>query len=242
MFAQRTIIALLRTRPHHGSTQMGSRRFKRVLGIVCTVTASGIGATAVAQMPGTPTLQNAFANPGITAALNAAGLGGASSYSAAAAWSPASARFQFSAGLGLQTRSGAGSRTVYGARVNLPVVGATSSFGLSAFAGYGGISGAADSSVTRSLLPIGVTASYRRAIGTGHGLSIYGSPIYELIGRGGGAGSASAFRGAIGLDIGITRSIGATLGVELGKSEPAGTGKPSGTAFGAAVSYALGAR
>jgi hypothetical protein len=209
------------------------------------VTGTGLMVAVVAQgqMPGTPTLQNAFANPGITAALDVSGLGGASSYAAAGAWAPGSARFQLSAGVGIQTRAGTSSRTVYGARVNFPILGSTSSFGVSAFAGYGGISGStADSSVTKSLIPIGVTGSYRLAIGTAHGVSIYGSPIYELVGRGGGAKGVSTFRGALGMDIGITAAIGATLGVELGKSEPAGSGKPSGTAFGAAVSYALGAR
>ena len=203
---------------------------------------SCIAIAARGQMPGTPTLQNAFANPGITAALDVAGLGGASSYAAAGAWAPGSARFQLSAGVGIQTRSGASSRTVYGARVNFPILGAASSFGVSAFAGYGGVSGPTDSSVTKSLIPVGATASYRLAVGTSHGVSIYGSPMYELVGRGGGAKGVGTFRGALGLDIGITQAIGATLGVELGKSEPAGTGKPSGTAFGAAVSYALGAR
>jgi hypothetical protein len=201
-----------------------------------------VGSTGRAQMPGTPTLQNAFANPGITAALDVSGLGGASSYAAAAAWAPGSARFQFSAGVGIQTRTGSSSHTVYGARLNFPIVGATSSFGVSGFAGYGGISGAADSTTTKSLIPIGVTGSYRLAVGSSHGVSIYGSPMYVLVGRGGGAKNAGIFRGAIGLDIGITRAIGATLGVELGKSETAGSGRPSGTAFGAAVSYALGAR
>ena len=65
--------------------------------------------------------------------------------------------------------------------------------------------------------------------------------MYELVGRGGGAKTVSVFRGALGLDIGITRAIGATLGVELGKKETS-AGRPSGTAFGAAISYALGAR
>lgn len=199
--------------------------------------------TTSGQMPGTPTLQNAFANPGITAALNAAGLGGLSSYALAAAWAPGSARFQLSGALGLQTRTGDSRRTVYGARVNVPVLGAASSFGLSAFAGYGGISGGTqDSSTMRSLVPVGATVSYRLAIGTARGVSIYGSPIYELIGRGGGAGNVSAFRGALGLDVAITSSIGATVGVELGKTESAGSGRPSGTAFGAAVSYVIGAR
>lgn len=206
-------------------------------------TGLGLAVAAHAQMPGTPTLQNAFANPGITAAIDVAGLGGASSYAAAGAWAPGSARFQLSAGVGLQTRTGSSTRTVYGGRVNFPIFGAASSFGVSAFAGYGGISGSTtDSTLTKSLIPIGATASYRLALGTAHGVSIYGSPIFELAGRGGGAKNVSIFRGAVGLDIGITRAIGATLGVELGKSEAPGSGRPSGTAFAAAVSYAIGAR
>lgn len=214
--------------------------FSRYSGIIAAL---AVSAAAHAQMPGTPTLQNAFANPGITAAVDASGLGGASSYAVAAAWSPASARFQVSVGVGMQTRTGSATRTAYGARVNFPILGASSSFGVSAFAGYGGLSGAsADSSDIKSLIPIGATASYRLAMGTAHGISIYGSPVYEMVGRGGGVGSASVFRGALGMDIGITRSIGATLGVELGKNEASGSGRPSGTAFGAAISYALGAR
>lgn len=220
---------------------MSSRR-REILKVLAFITCSNLSTVAYAQMPGTPTLQNAFANPGITAAVDVAGLGGASSYALAGAWAPGSARFQLSAGFGLQTRTGSSSRTVYGARVNMPILGAASNFGVSGFAGYGGISGPADSSLTKSLIPIGLTASYRLAIGTTHGVSIYGSPMYQLVGRGGGAGSVSTFRGALGLDIGVTRAIGATIGVELGKTEPAGSGRPSGTAFAAAVSYALGAR
>lgn len=220
---------------------MGARRFilYRAFAIAG---ASSFGAAAHAQMPGTPTLQNAFANPGMTAAVDFASLGGASSYALAGAWAPGSARFQLSAAVGIQTRSGSSSRTVYGGRLNFPILGAASSFGVSAFAGYGAISGAADSTVTKSLIPIGATASYRMAMGSSHGVSIYGSPIYELIGRGGGAKGVSLFRGALGLDVAITRAIGATIGVELGKAASAGSGQPSGTAFAAAVSYALGAR
>ena len=221
---------------------MGTRSVITLQQFLAIVLGLSVTATAAAQMPGTPTLQNAFANPGITAAVDVAGLGGASSYAAAAAWSPGNARFQLSGGVGIQTRSGATNRTVYGARVNFPILGATTNFGVSAFAGYGGISGATDSTDFKSLIPIGATASYRMPIGTAHGVSVYGSPIYELVGRGGTAKTVSVFRAALGVDIGITRAIGATVGVELGKKEPAGTGRPSGTGFAAAVSYALGAR
>jgi hypothetical protein len=198
---------------------------------------------ATAQMPGMPTLQNAFANPGITAGVDAAGLGGAQSYAAAVAWAPGSARFQLSGGVGMQRRTGASTRTVYGARINVPVMGAASSFGVSIFAGYGALTGGAatDSSLTKALVPVGATASYRLAIGGNRGVSIYGSPVFESVTRGGGASRVSVFRGAVGLDLGITSAIGLTLGTEFGGKQPEGSGKPSGTAFGAAISYAIGA-
>lgn len=195
-----------------------------------------------AQIPGTPVLQNAFVNPGVTAAVNFSNLSGASSYAGAAAWAPGSARFQFSGGVGAQTHSGGSTRTVYGGRLTIPFVGATSSFGFGAFVGYGGMSGGGlDSSDAKSLVPLGVTAGYRKAIGASHGISIYGEPIYEWVTRGGGASNVNVFRGAIGLDLGVTSSIGVTLGLEFGASEPQGSGKPSGTAFGGAISYAFSA-
>jgi hypothetical protein len=215
-----------------------------VIRFAALAAASSVGVPAFAQMPGSPTLQNAFVNPGITAAVDASGLGGATTYAAAAAWAPGSARFQFSGGIGAQLRTSASTRTVYGARLNIPVIGATSSFGVSLFAGYGAITGggAMDSSVTKALIPVGATASYRHVIGSNHGVSIYGSPVFESVTRGGGGSTASVFRGAIGLDLGITSAIGLTLGLELGGKQAEGSGKPSGTAFGAALSYAIGAR
>jgi len=201
----------------------------------------GDSTRAVAQMPGTPVLQNAFANPGFTAALDVGSLGGASSYAAASAWAPGSAHFQFSGGIGVQTRTSSPTRTVYGFRLNVPLLGATSNFGASIFAGYGGLSGGGiDSSTTKSLVPLGATLGYRLGFGGGHGVSIYGSPVYEAVTRGAGAGSANVFRGAVGLDIGITSAIGATLGIEFGGKNDPESGKPSGTAFGAALSYMIG--
>jgi len=219
---------------------MHSRMFPR-MGVVVAALALFHG-TATAQLPGTPVLQNAFANPGITAAVNGASLGGASSYALAGAWAPGSARFQLSAGVGLQTRSGSSTRTIYGGRVNIPLLGAASDFGASVFGGYGGLSGgsALDSTVSKSLIPVGITLGYRHQLGTSRGVSLYGSPVYEWIGRGGGASTVGVFRAALGLDIGVTSSIGATLGLEFGSKQPENTGKPSGTAFGAAISYALG--
>jgi hypothetical protein len=192
-----------------------------------------------AQMPGVPVLQNAFANAGFTGALNLASAGGSSSYGAAGAWSPASARFQFSAGAAVQVRS-ENTGALYGVRVNVPVATfGGGSIGVSAFGGIGGAPGAGDDSTkARSMAPIGVTVGYRRTTGT-RGISLYGSPMYQIIGRGGGEWTG-AFRGSVGLDIGFTRAIGVSLGVELGGKSAAGSAKPSGTSFGLAVSYALG--
>jgi hypothetical protein len=218
--------------------QISSKAFRLVM---CSLAA--LAGKLPAQMPGSPLLQNAFANPGITAAGNVASLGGASSYALAAAWAPGAARFQLSAGVGAQTRSGSPSRTIYGARVNVPVLGGASSLGVSVFAGYGGLSGGKiDSSVAKTMIPAGATLSYRLGLGMVRGFSIYGSPIMEWVTRGEGAGNTSVFRGALGLDVGITAKIGVTVGVELGGKQPSGSGKPSGTAFGAALSYALGGR
>lgn len=194
------------------------------------------------QLPGTPVLQNAFVNPGITAAVNVANLGGSSSYAAAAAWAPGSARFQLSAGIGLQTHTANSTHTLFGGRLNFPIFGANGNLGVSAFAGYGALTGGTiDSTVAKALMPIGATVSYRREIGSNRGVSMYASPVYEAVSRGGGASSVSVFRGDVGMDIGITSSIGVTLGIEFGGKEPDGSGKPTGTAFGAALSYAIGA-
>ena len=224
---------------------MSSRLLRSVVVRFAVIAAAlGTAGSAIAQMPGSPTLQNAFVNPGITAAVDASGLGGATTYAVAAAWAPGSARFQLSGGVGAQLRTGASTRTAYGARLNMPVMGAASSFGVSVFAGFGAISGggAMDSTVAKALIPVGATASYRRVIGSNHGVSIYGSPVFESVTRGGAGARASVFRGAIGLDLGITSAIGLTLGAEFGGKQPVESGKPSGTAFGAALSYTLGAK
>jgi hypothetical protein len=205
-------------------------------------------------MPGVPVLQNAFVNPGWTAALNLASLGGASSYGAAGAWgsggagtSPIAA--QLSAGVGFQTRSGHPTQTIFGARVNVPFLfGSTSSgigkrVGASLFAGYGvrsaegeGENGHPDSAVAKTVLPIGATVGYRTALGASHGFAIYLSPIYEWLTRVRG-GSVGAFRAAAGVDFAITQSIGATLGIEFGQTGVAGSGRPTSESYGFALSY-----
>ena len=65
-------------------------------------------------------------------------------------------------------------------------------------------------------------------------------PIEHLIS--GGGSRVSVWRGALGLDLAVTSAIGLTLGLEFGSNEPPESAKPSGTAFGAAISYSIGAR
>jgi len=50
------------------------------------------------------------------------------------------------------------------------------------------------------------------------------------------------FRTAIGADIGLTRSLGVTLGTEFGATRGKGVGGPSGSLFGLGLSYAFGRR
>jgi hypothetical protein len=199
---------------------------------------------ADAQIPGAPILQNAWATPGLVGALNFGGGSDGTVFAAAASWSPASGRFQLSGGGGAQTRTGKGSRGVYGVRAAIPFGGAQSSFGFAAFAGVGGGNGGTsafpDSISSTTEVPIGVGIGWRRAIGANHGVSIYATPAYVLFS--GGSKNGSLFRGSLGSDVGITPALGATVGVEFGGTRPRGYGGPSGTIFGLGVSYAFGRR
>src|SRR4051812_41867342 len=118
-------------------SQWWSCALRRAAGLAAVTAAS-----AGAQMAGAPILQNVWASPGIVGAVNVAGGGDGSVYAAAGSWTPGSGRFQLSGGVGLQTRTGAGSGAAYGARVAMPFGGASSTFGFAAFAGVGGGSGA----------------------------------------------------------------------------------------------------
>lgn len=222
--------------------------------VLASLIVVGGSSAGLAQMPGVPVLQNAFVNPGWTAALNLASLGGASSYGAAGAWGSGGAAtspvaVQLSAGVGFQTRSGHPTQTIFGGRVNVPFLFGSPAdrkarrFGASLFAGYGvrsaegeGETGQPDSAVAKSVLPIGATVGYRAPIGASRGFALYLSPIYEWLTRVRG-GSVGAFRAAVGLDVAITQSIGATLGIEFGQTGVAGSGRPTSESYGFAVSY-----
>lgn len=202
--------------------------------------------TAGAQIPGAPVLQNAWATPGIVGAVNVAGGSDGTVYAAAGSWTPGSGRFQLSAGGGFRTMTDAGSGGVYGARVAIPLGGASSSFGYGAFAGIGGGSAGkpkiafADSVASTTEIPVGAAVGWRHAISANHGLSVYATPSYVFFT--GGSKTSGLVRIALGADVGITKAIGATLGVEFGGKRPRGFGGPSGSLFGLGLSYALGHR
>ena len=219
-------------------------------------------AIAGAQIPGAPVLQNAWATPGLVGALDIGGGADGSVYAVAGSWTPGSGRFQLSGGGGLASRTGAKARGVYGVRAAVPLGGASSTFGFAAFAGVGGGAGrtmrdtlflpcpatllqpcvtVTDSTSNTIEVPIGVGVGWRHAIGATHGLSVYATPSYVFF-SGGGNKRGSLIRTALGADIGVTSSIGATLGVEFGGKRPKGVGGPSGSVYGLGLSYALGRR
>jgi hypothetical protein len=214
----------------------------------------GGGDPADAQLPGAPVLQNAWATPGVVGALNYAGSSGQSVFAAAAGWTPGSAHFQVSGGVGYQTRTDFDGRPVYGARVAIPFGGSSSAFGFAAFAGVGGgsagkrkveVTPGSTESVTDTIssttqIPLGASVGYRRAIGSTHGISLYATPAWVIYS--GGVKTEGLFRVAIGGDIGITRAIGATVGVDFGGTRPKELGGPSSTQYGIGVSYAFGKR
>jgi hypothetical protein len=217
------------------------------------------------QIPGAPVLQNAWATPGIVGAIDVGGGSGASVYAAAVSWAPGSGHFQLSGGGGIETGSGVKSRGVYGVRAAIPLGGASSTFGFAAFAGVGGgpsrttsvatcggllpcpvcPTGAtcpvvADSVTNTAEVPVGVAAGWRHAIGATHGVSLYATPSYVFFS--GGTKGRGLFRAALGGDVGITSSLGATLGIEFGGKRQRGLGGPTGSLYGFGLSYALGHR
>jgi hypothetical protein len=197
-----------------------------------------------AQMPGTPVLQNAWASPGVVGAFNFGGGSDGSVYAAAASWTPTSAKLQLSAGIGLRSRTSSSSKSVYGVRLAVPFSGSSGAFGFGAFAGVGGGSKAtttaADSGASTTVIPIGVSLGWRRALGSARGFSIYATPSYLFLS--GGASNGGLVRAGVGVDVGITRAFGITAGVDFGQNHTRQQGGPTGTLYGLGASYALGRR
>jgi hypothetical protein len=195
-------------------------------------------AAASAQMPGAPVLQNAWAAPGSVVAADFSGGGGASVYAGALGWTPASGRYQLSAGAGWQSVKAGSSRGVYGVRLAMPLMQAMA--GRLGVAGFVGVGGGASKAATRGdslqaklVVPAGGAISYRQAVGTaGRGFSVYLTPHYQYMSR--DAGNMSGFNFGYGLDLGVTPRFGLTVGGESGAS--GGTS----SLWGAAISMKLG--
>lgn len=205
---------------------------------------------ASGQMPGVPTLQNAWANPGFTAGVNAGTGGGSQTVAAAVAWAPSSGRFLLSGGAGARNADDGGRGGAYGIRAAMPVWSlAGGAIGIAGFVGIGGAREPEaeigfDRGGTLTQVPVGVGIGYRRAFNFIRGASVYVTPFYSYnrltveettISR-------SLFRGSVGLDVGITNSIGVTAGAEFGASAEEGAPGPRGSVFGVGASYAFGRR
>jgi hypothetical protein len=221
---------------------MNGHRSVAMATVAGALAAALAGARAPAQMPGQPVLQNAWANPGITVAVNAGFSEAARGYAAAAAWSPRSARLQASVGLGALDPDveGAGIVTSLGARVMvpIPILPRTGSFGAGGFAGVGWAQPAEGRLIT---VPIGVAIGYRRALGATRGISGYVAPFYSRFQRSveGASRSESLVRVSAGIDFAATPAIGISAGYETGGEADEGRPGPSGGVFGVGVSYLL---
>ena len=186
-------------------------------------------------------LQNAWVTPGGVGAINFASGADGTVLAAAASWS--SVRFGLSGGFGSRHVTSIGSRTVYGVRLAIPFGGQASNVGFAVFAGAGGTSGgttAGDSVHSKSEVPVGASIGWRRALGATHGLSIYASPSYLFLS--GGTKSGGLVRGAAGVDVGLSKSLGLTAGADFGQTRSKALGGPSGAIFGVGLAYAFGHR
>lgn len=190
--------------------------------MLAAAVAAGVAATPIpvfAQMPGLPVLQSAFANPGITAAMNVGYSRDALGYGLAAAWAPSTARYVLSAGAGAYDVNESGSAPSGGARVSMPL--ATyweEALGLAGFAGAGG---AWREEWNQLAVAAGIALAWRREYGVGRGVSLHTAPMVRWMRNsadGESSESAALFRISAGVDVTITRSIGATLGFESGQT------------------------
>lgn len=196
-------------------------------------------ASARAQMLGAPVLQNAFTNRGFTVGADFGAGDNVSSYGAAVAWSPLSAKYQLSGGIAyLDPKFGSGTAT-YGARLMVPVLHHYSQFGVAPFVGMGG---ATSDGVTDWQIPLGISAGYRRALGTsGRGISAYLSPFYSWarVRESGETTTHGLFRVSVGVDAAVLPQVGVTVGYESGAKAGVGQAGATGGIFGLGVSYAL---
>jgi hypothetical protein len=214
-----------------------------------------------AQMSGVPVLQNAFANPGITAGLNVGVQDGARAYGGAVSWSPGAGRIQVSAGAGAFDSKGppmiggGGDRAqtlTWGVRGAYSILErAGGALGVGAFLGVGGLN---RSGLALISVPIGLSVGWRHALGDTRAISFYVTPFYsytEMSLDPESLGCApedectderqrdGVLRASVGADVALTPSIGVTAGYEMGQRGDRDAGARDGV-FGLGISYAFG--
>jgi len=191
-----------------------------------------------AQLSGLPVLQNAFANPGLTAAIDFGSGAGSSVYAAAVSYGVR--RFAFSAGLGAFTPDTGSSGPSIGGRASMQVMSfLRGAMGVSVFAGAGG---GASGDVTLFQAPVGAAIGWRRALGTSRGISVYAAPIFAYHRASDDTVSVSRglLRASFGVDLAITRRLGITVGGEVGASPDDDEPGPNGNMAGIAIGWAFG--
>jgi hypothetical protein len=225
-------------------------------------------APLAAQLPGVPSAASAFVRPGIALAANAGveqnalvesdGSGRRSrwTYGGAAAFAPASARWQVVGGIAAQSW-GDGYRdpaTALGGR-GAWSVWRNARFGATAVGGIGFArakldvpagTAAADSDdvVVVRHIPIGAAVGMRGALGASRAwaLSIAPQYVFYSLSLGGDAVTASRARVSVLAEAALTPRLGLAVALEDGARASGGEPGPRGTTLGVALSFALGGR
>ncbi|HEU4994246.1 MAG TPA: hypothetical protein VFT29_05475 [Gemmatimonadaceae bacterium] len=211
-----------------------------------------VAASATAQVPASPVLQNAFISPGLGLAANVAGGASESFGGAAVGWGWGIGGVLPSGGLMISGAAGAqringSNRGGYGGRLAASMStdpSRPSAFGAGAFVGVGGAHRTRlDGFVNNPKMvtvPTGVTLGYRRMLGTSRAVSAYVSPMWRWTHWDEGAGfafSTGRFRVGLGLDFAFSPSFGLTFGGEMGQVLGPSTYAAPGV-VGGAISFA----
>ena len=208
------------------------------IAIVCAAFLSA--AKLAGQMPAVPVLQNAFANPGLTIALNYGRADDQQAYAGALAWAPSSTRFQITAGFGWVDPQPGDRANTWGARVAVPITKGMlqGKLGFGAFAGVGG---ASQNDVSELHVPAGASVAFRTRLGERRGISFYAAPFYSWtrVKFGDESENKGLVRASFGVDVAVVPSLGLTVGYELGQNADELEPGPTGGIFGVGISYAL---
>ena len=211
----------------------------RIVCLTAAVLCAG-WASALAQMPGVPVLQNAFANAGLTIAVNYGRSDDLTAYAGALAWAPASARFQVTGGFGSIDPKVGDRSAAWGARASVPIT-QTMMGGKLGFGAFAGVGGASQDAVSLLHVPAGASVSWRTRLGERRGISVYAAPFYSWtrVRTDEESENKALVRASFGVDVAVVPSLGITVGYELGQTADAGEPGPTGGTFGVGVSYAL---